>query len=144
MPTETDDLQALTTPVHVAGSSFRATIPDGWQQGRGAFGGLVVANLARAIESLAATPDRTLRSLTAEICGPTQPGIAEISVEPLRIGNGLSTLAARLVQRGEVQAHMVAMLGRARAEVTWNELSAPIFPFWRDVPEVPALVPFAR
>ncbi len=28
---------------------FRATIPDGWQQGRGAFGGLVLGTLLRAI-----------------------------------------------------------------------------------------------
>lgn len=51
---------------------FEANFPDGWQQGRGLFGGLVTAALVRALEATAG--GRVLRSLTSELCGPVRPG----------------------------------------------------------------------
>lgn len=127
-----DDYLALTA---IGPASFRAEVPDGWQQGRGAFGGLVIALLVRAAEAAAGGPDRPLRSLTAELCGPTQPGPADLLVEPLRVGSGVTTAAARLVQGGEVQAHAVAVLARERdPQVAWSELDAPPTPPWQDVP----------
>src|SRR5437879_5846273 len=77
---------------------FRFDVPEGWQQGRGAFGGLVVAALARALEAFEPAPDRPLRTLNAELCGPALPGPSEIRVEAIRRGSGVTTLAARLVQ----------------------------------------------
>lgn len=100
-------------------SPFEVMVPPGWAQGRGAFGGLVVAWLARAIEASEVDPARTIRSLSAEIVGPVVIGPAAIRVEPLRIGNGISTYSARLVQQlptgaDEVEAHAVASLGKPR------------------------------
>jgi len=46
---------------------FEATVPDGWQQGRGAFGGLVYGMLARAMEHVVADPARRLRTFTGDI-----------------------------------------------------------------------------
>jgi hypothetical protein len=145
------DLTSLTTPTRLDAQTFALDVPDGWQQGRGAFGGLVLASLVRAIEGCddggpsKGPPNppgheangRRLRSLTAEICGPVLAGINTIRVERLRTGTGVSTLAARLARDGEVLAHMVGILGRPRAEGTdLTALPAPVMPPWREVPEV--------
>lgn len=141
-------LEDVTTPSRIGDGRFTCAVPDGWQQGRGAFGGLVLGSLARAIEVVAAAPERKLRTLTGELCGPVQPGSAEIVVEPLRVGSGTSTLAARLVQGGEVQAHAVAVLGRDRArDADHVGIERPAMPPWRELPPISDGVlppPFAR
>lgn len=132
------DLDVALSLESSAPGRFGAVFPDGWQQGRGAFGGLVVAALVRAAAATSADLARTLRSLTAELCGPTLPGPADILVEPLRIGSGVSTLAVSLVQAGEVQAHAVAVFGRERdAAAAWTELAPPAAPPWPEVPVLP-------
>jgi hypothetical protein len=132
------DVLSAITPV--SPGSFQVELPAGWAQGRGLFGGLVVAVLTRALEHDA--DDRPLRSLTAEICGPVQPGPAELRVETLRAGNAVTTATARLVQGGEVQAHAVGVLGRARvADRDRVALVAPAPPPWRDVATMPIRAP---
>jgi hypothetical protein len=115
----------------------RVEIPDGWQQGRGLFGGLVAALQIRALEQVA--PDRPLRSLTSELCGPVQPGDAELVVEVLRAGNAVTTAAVRLVQHGEVQAHGVGVLGKDRVPGVRATIVPPAIRPWRDVPALPSL-----
>ena len=113
--TQLADFLTLTTPTRLAEGIFTTEIPDGWQQGRGAFGGLVLANLVRAVRSCEPETDRTLRTLSAELVGPVLPGTAQIRVEMLRRGTGVSTMAARLVQGEELLAHAVMVLGRKRS-----------------------------
>jgi acyl-Coa thioesterase superfamily protein/acyl-CoA thioesterase superfamily protein len=146
-------LNEITTPRPSgapASGQFAADIPDGWQQGRGAFGGLVLGLLSRAIQAHAAAggAPRPLRSLTAELCGPVLPGDAEIRVETLRAGSGTQTIAARILQRGEVQSHAVAVLGRHRSVNTdLVGLPRPSMPPWRGVApfdQGPAAPPFVR
>ena len=84
--------------------SFAATGPDGWQQGRGAFGGLVYGILARAMEAELGDPARRLQTLSGEIAGPVLPGVASIQVEVLRRGAKQSNAQARLVQGSHVLA----------------------------------------
>ena len=98
----------------LGGGQYRAQIPDGWQQGKGAFGGLILAALLRAIEHEEPEKERTLRALSGEICAPVLPGEASIRVELLRRGAAVSYFDARLLQRGEVQARVSAILGAAR------------------------------
>ena len=43
-------LEQASSVTDRGGGRFVGEIPDGWQQGRGAFGGLVLATLLRAIE----------------------------------------------------------------------------------------------
>ncbi len=108
----------------------RAVFPDGWQQGRGLFGGLVTATLVRALEQ--GTPDRPLRSLTAELCGPVQPGEATLRLEPLRVGSAVTTTTIRLEQGGDVLAHGVGVLGRARVlDRDQVALVPPVMKPWR-------------
>jgi acyl-CoA thioesterase len=139
---------AVSTPVRDGDNSFTLDVPDGWQQGRGAFGGLIFAALIRAMEAVLAdigpdapaAPSRVarLRSLTGALPGPTEVGPAPITVEVLRRGSALTTLAARVVQAGEVRAHAVGVFGTARAPVTWQTQRPPEMPPWHEVPVVPS------
>ena len=70
----------LTSGARVDPARWEWSVPDGWQQGRGAFGGLVIAALARALEAHVGDPERTLRSLTAVLPGATLAGPAMASV----------------------------------------------------------------
>jgi acyl-CoA thioesterase len=131
-------LSELMTPRPV-GDRYQLDIVPGWRQGRGAFGGLVIGALVRAIEHRTADPARRVRSVTAELPGPVEQGTVDLSVETLRHGKNVSTVRAALAQHGEVRAHAVAILGAARPgaqTVAWNDLTPPALPAWRDVATV--------
>jgi hypothetical protein len=136
-----DPIDPLLPLDQLLASSTTLQVPDTWQQGRGAFGGFVTGAMVRALE--ASAPDRPLRSLTAELCGPLVAGEAEVAIEVLRAGNAVTTSAIRFVQGGEVQAHGVGVLGKERTrEHDRTEDRAPVIPAWRDVPVVPIGPPF--
>lgn len=138
------DFRRLTTPRRAGDGLYVIDIPDAWQQGRGAFGGLVLAMLVRAIRAHEPDPDRALRSLTAALPGPVQPGPAQIRVDVLRSGSGVSTLTAQLVQGDEVLSHVLAILGRARvSDRDRMLLSPPTLVPWREVPVAPIRAPIA-
>lgn len=144
------DLHTITTPRLLSEGRYAWTVPPGWRQGRGAFGGLVLAGLTRAIEAHEADAARVLRSLNAELPGPTRAGEVEILVETLREGSSVSTVSARLVQGGNVQAHAVAVLGEDRGEpddpdagpATWDESQLEALPDWQAIEPVPHDQPF--
>jgi acyl-CoA thioesterase len=120
-----------------AGDRYQFEVTAGWQQGRGAFGGLVVGALIRAIEHRTADPGRQVRSVTAALPGPVEHGTVDITVEPLRQGKNVSTARAALAQHGEVRSHAVAILGAPRAgaqPVAWNDLPRPEAPAWTTIP----------
>jgi len=94
---------------------YRATIPDGWEQGRGAFGGLVLGALLRAMERANDDPQRVPRVLTGDLCGPVVAGEVEIDVRTLRRGKNVSNLDAQLMQGGEVLARASAVLSTPRS-----------------------------
>jgi hypothetical protein len=98
-------------------------VPDGWQQGRGAFGGLTLAALAKAAGATV-PPDRALRTITAEIPSAVVVGPARVKVTSLREGHSLSTVAAHAVQSGEVVAHAVLSFGKTR-DVGFDRGPAP-------------------
>jgi acyl-CoA thioesterase len=137
MPT----LDELTRPTRTTGSAFSLDVPTGWRQGRGAFGGLCIASLIRAIEETVGDPARRVRSVTAELPGPVDAGAAEIVVEILRSGNAVTTARAMLSQENGVKSHAVAVLAATRksADVAWQELAPPPAPAWRDVAPLPSL-----
>lgn len=147
MPEPTTTLSELLTVQPRGASAYELDLPDDWHQGRGLFGGLVTALFARAFETH--RPERPLRSLTAELCGPVQPGSATISVDVLRDGNAVSTIAARLEQGGGVQAHAVGVLGGPRVPERDGVFTEPpkLTP-WRELEPLPVEPPmgprFAR
>jgi acyl-CoA thioesterase len=149
-PPTTDDFTLASRVTPDGDGRYRAEVPDGWQQGRGAFGGLVLGTLARAMLHAEPEAARTLRALTGEIVGPVLPGAADITVKALRRGNAVSTWEAWLSQSGEVLARASAVLGRARTtERDATELAAPATPApWSAVDVLPIAPPmgphFAR
>ncbi len=135
-------------------SDGSVVIPDTWQQGRGAFGGLIAAILIRALEE--SSPGRALRSVTLELCGPINPGRANLALEPLRVGNAVTTTAARLSQDDGVLAYAVGVLGSPRAPDQDRGPGARLFeltppssmPDWRTLApvsmDVPGVAVFTR
>ncbi len=113
-------------------------VPDGWQQGRGAFGGLTLAVLARAAGGRVDPSERPLRAITAEIPSAVLVGPAQVKLSTLREGNALSTIVAHLERAGEVVAHAVMTFGKTRP-VGFDrvELPRPSPPPFADVPVVP-------
>jgi acyl-CoA thioesterase len=160
------EFDRLVTPTPIGDGAFTIEVPDGWQQGRGAFGGLVLAMLARAAEATAADPAqdppgrsagprsagppkgpaRTLRSLSAQIVGPVQPGAAAIAVEVIRAGSAVTALSARLTQKEQIQAQAAVTLARSRdTYASPPSLPRPDMPPWRDgkLASLPVSVPLA-
>ncbi len=116
------------------GDRFRFAVPNGWRMGRGAFGGVVIGSMIRAIEATIDDPARTLRSVTAELPGPVMPGDADIAVELLRTGSSVTTARAALTQNGATLAHVVAIAGAKRSDdQRWQELSPPTVLPWRAI-----------
>lgn len=114
------------------------TIPDGWQQGRGAFGGLVVGILMDAMASREPDALRAPRAFTADLCGPALARASSVRTRILRRGNNQTNLAATLEQDGAVVAHATSVLSLPRhvAKPPTFAFAAPERPAFDDVPVV--------
>jgi hypothetical protein len=119
---------------------FRGHIPDGWQQGRGAFGGLVLATLLRAIERSEPDRARVARTIIGDLAGPVAPGEIEIRVIPVRCGSNQTNARAELLQKGEVMALASAVLSTPRPRGMDLRPRATPPPF-ADTPVVPMAPP---
>lgn len=127
-------LTDVSTPQRQADDRFRLDVPNGWRQGRGAFGGYTIAALIRAIEQRVGDTTRVVRSVTAELPAPVEAGAADISVDILRTGKHLSAARATLAQGGEVRAHAVAILAATRpgaGPLAWRDLAPPDAAPWK-------------
>ena len=134
-------LHEATTPA----ADGTLTIHEGWRQGRGAYGGLTIAAAIRAIEQRVADPRRKVRTVTAEIPGPTLVGTAAFSVDVLRSGSSLTVARAALAQGSEVTTHAVAVLAASRDvpdPPAWCELVRPESPPWQSVAPLSTEGPF--
>jgi hypothetical protein len=133
------------TAVSAAGpGAFEAMMPDGWQQGRGSFGGLVFGVLVRAMEAELGDAGRRLRTLAGDIAGPVLPGPVSIRVEVLRRGSNQSNLQARLIQGAEVLSVASAVFsGPRRVEVPGlRGIEPPERADWDQLPVLPVEPPF--
>jgi hypothetical protein len=137
----TSAFEAASAVERIGEHHFRVHIPDGWQQGRGAFGGLVLATLLRAIESDEIDPRRVVRSLAGDVCGPVLPGAADIRVRVLRRGNNQSNVSAELSQGGSsgVLAVATAILSGPRTANHHAGFLSPPPPAadWQSIPALP-------
>jgi acyl-CoA thioesterase len=133
----TADLSEATAVSRLSGDVFRLRVPGGWRQGRGAFGGLVLGALTRAMEACEPDGDRVLRSLSGAIGAPVPAGDAEIHVKVLRRGNAVSTYEASLLRPGDggdVLAHATAVFGRKRQDTrAWSPVAPPAQPSWAEL-----------
>ncbi len=105
---------AATSPRQLDAHRFAIDVDDQWLQGRGAYGGVVSAMLARAVLA-GAEPRRRLRSLTVSFTAPVRPGAYTIDTEVVREGINVATVAASLKDgAGKVAATALCTLAAAR------------------------------
>ena len=112
-------------------------VPDGWQQGRGAFGGLVLGALVRAAEGSEPDRGRRARVITGELCAPARPGPTTITVRHLRRGNGVTYAEAWAVQGADTVARASVLLAADR-KVDGPPVirAAPALPPWSELPVI--------
>lgn len=127
-------------------------LPDGWLQGRGVWGGLIVATAVRA--ALAAdvrdgegTSPRVVRDISTQMLGPVPAGQHPVAVAAVRLGSGTSTWRVEVLGDGETLASSTVVLGQRRSgeqpEMAHDDIIMPGSPLWRDVPVVPLGAPVA-
>jgi hypothetical protein len=131
----------------------RWVVPDGWQQGRGAWGGLVVAAIVRAAaaaEADAGFPARPVRSVSAEIVAPVVDGVASITCSEVRRGSATATWTVGIISGDQVAVTASVVFGddRKGERLDCPPEAAPEAPPWRDVPVVeigpPVAPPFLQ
>lgn len=83
---------------------YDVNIDKGWWIVRGPNGGYIAALLANAVAGAVDDPGRPLRSLTAHYLRPPGEGPATIETVVERSGRTVTTVSARLVQNGKLQA----------------------------------------
>lgn len=120
-----DDFRSASTIRPDGDQQFQWDVPDGWQQGKGAFGGLVIGTLARAMAACEPDPLRRLRSISAELCGPMLVGATTIAVTVLRRGRATTFLEARALQGGDVIARASGLFGASRPPAAAVVVSRP-------------------
>lgn len=128
------------------GGLFSTVVPDGWQQGRGAFGGLTIGLMARAVERLESPTERPLRSVNATLGGALRPGPAQLKVTEQRRGRALSTWSVTVIQEGTVVASALTVHGLSRSAIELpSTLVAPaeVAHDWNALPVSPVEPPFA-
>jgi hypothetical protein len=147
------DLSALVRPT-VTDEPLRFTldVPDGLQQGRGAWGGVVTGAMVSAAQQVDPRPEMAVRTLSAQLVAPVLVGRLHLAVEVLRRGSATNTLAVRgLDEDGGLLAHGVVVLGSARTGEampdgpSWLGVVAPaeLAAGPEAVPEVPVGPPLA-
>ncbi|MFI4990572.1 MAG: thioesterase family protein [Solirubrobacterales bacterium] len=94
---------------------FAADVSPDWRAGRGPHGGYIAAMLMRALIETVADPSRAPRSLTIHYARAPQPGPVSIVTSIERAGRSLSTLSARMEQRGKL-----ITLALAAFSVPWS------------------------
>lgn len=133
-------IDSLTVSTPTGGGAFTWRVPDGWQQGRGAFGGLVLDALCRAAMAFEDDPARPPRAMNGELTGPVVPGEAALQVRLLRRGGAVTTVDVSLTQEDEIRARASFVLGGPRKNPTafpdrpWRQ---PESLDWRAAPVLP-------
>jgi acyl-CoA thioesterase len=104
---------------------FAAEVSPDWRAGRGPHGGYLAAMLLRALTETVAEPARHARSLTIHFARAPEPGPAIIRTALERSGRSLSTLSARMEQRGVLSALALAAFSVPWGEEQVSELPMP-------------------
>lgn len=127
-------------------------LPDGWTQGRGAWGGLLVGTAVRAatefdVRAGEESSPRTVREVSIDMLGPVPAGDVPVRVTALRQGSGTSAWRVEFLGETDVLASASVVLGQPRADDVPAQrdarLTMPESPPWRDVALVPLGPPMA-
>lgn len=121
----------------------RWTVAPGWAQGRGAWGGLVIAALLRSAETLICEPTQQLRAVTGQFLAPIPVGTIDVPARVLRVGSATTGVRVDAVdESGTVLATLTGVWGVDRAPdvspdyPTWGDLACPVADPWESVPVV--------
>ena len=120
--------------------AFSWDVPDGWQQDRGAWGGLVVAAIVRAAS--ACDPGRSVRTVSVQIPAPVPVGMQTVRVTPVKTGSALSVWSVDVRSSGASLPAAVGtvLTGAPRvpelATEEWGRAVMPDAPPWAQVPVV--------
>jgi Thioesterase-like superfamily len=135
----------VTTIVATGDGAFTWLVPAGWEQGRGAWGGLVVGALVHSVLASETESQRSMRTISVQMMAPAVTGPHVIETRIVRRGSAMSTWSAVLATAsGDVVASMVAITGRARQPVRthvgseWGTVVAPVVPAAGDVQSAPS------
>lgn len=108
--------EAATTVIPQGPGEFTWQVPDGWQQGKGAWGGLVVGACINAVTASEQDADRRVRTISAHLYAPAPVGPARVRVRLIRKGSSMSTWAAELLDDAQTAiAEAVVITGSQRA-----------------------------
>ncbi|MFM7598434.1 MAG: acyl-CoA thioesterase domain-containing protein, partial [Actinomycetota bacterium] len=99
-------------------------LAEGWSQGRGAWGGLLVGTAVRAARAAdlrpgEATSPREVREVSVDMLGPVPAGDVPVRVRALRQGSGTSAWRVEFIGAEgdeEVLATASVVLGQPRAD----------------------------
>ena len=121
----------------------RWAVAAGWAQGRGAWGGLVIAALLRSAETLITDPAQHLRAVTGQFLAPIPVGTIDVPARVLRVGSATTGVRVDAVEEsGTVLATLTGVWGGDRAPdvdpdyAMWGELTCPEADSWESVPVV--------
>lgn len=123
--------------------TYRGSIDDSWVQGRGVFGGMVLALFERGFaRSHGHGSARPLRSITCSFCAPMLNDVCTLRIRVLREGGSVSFLDGTLHGDGEIIAHASAVYAAPRRlPVSWVEVPPPEVQPPAAIPELPADLP---
>jgi hypothetical protein len=120
----------LRSDTHV--HHFDWDVPDGWQQERGAWGGLIVGAVVRSV--MQCDPARDVRAVNVQIPTPVLTGTQRITVTPVKLGSAVSMWSVRI---GDAVVGGV-LTGVARVPELeshrWGQALMPQAPPWQEVP----------
>ncbi len=108
---------------------------EDWYQGRGVYGGLVFAQMVRALRSHTSFP---IRRLNVDMCAPVEVGEIEITVQEARRGMNSHFFYICALQDKKVVAHGSAVCGGKRVD----SFDAHLHPAPElNVPTIPSIPP---
>jgi len=120
------DSDTAATPV--SPGQFDATIDKGWFIVRGPNGGYLAAILVNALAQAVDDPERELRSIVIHYLRPPSEGPARIETTVERSGRTLTTVTARLLQQGKLQAIAIAAFATSRSGPELHHRAMPDAP----------------
>lgn len=105
-----------------------------WWVQRGPNGGLVAAQMLRAMAAAHGDPARHARSLTVHFVAPPELRPVRIVSEVVRSGRSLTSLSARMTQDGKVCAVALGAFSTSRPSFEMGDVELPAWPPLADVP----------
>lgn len=137
------DQAIALTPVDGGPDHYRWDVPAGWEQGRGAWGGLVVGACLQAVREAQGDGERRLRTISAHLMAPALAGPVTIEVRAARTGSAMSTWSTTVRdESGATVADAMVIAGQPRAEdlvhlAGSGVAQAPTARAWQECPVIP-------